>query len=231
MRAATELFMFDFAWSEIALIGAVALVVIGPKDLPVAIRGLAGALKKARKLAGEFQSHVDEMVREADLTEVRDQVRDLKNLNVRNRIMKAIDSDGTLSSSFAPPPQIAEQHIPAGPRALDMPASSTQSTTSIPPYVPSTYEPVVTDDDIASAPPELPPNIVRRILKEQERLHPPAFLPPVRVMHAGRSVAPGERLGRVSAGPNRPAWHQDADIQLDQPKGAEPEQQILDHQP
>ncbi|CCT59073.1 sec-independent protein translocase TatB [Acetobacter pasteurianus 386B] len=230
MRAATELPMFDFAWSEIALIGAVALVVIGPKDLPVAIRGLAGAVKKARKLAGEFQSHVDEMVREADLTEVRDQVRDLKNLNVRNRIMKAIDSDGTLSSSFAPPPQIAEKHIPAGPRALDMPVSSTPSATNASAYVPSTYEPTVTDEDIASAPPELPPNIVRRILKEQERLHPPAFLPPVRVMHGGRSVALGERLGRV-AGPSRPAWQQDVDIQPEPPKGAEPEQQIMDHQP
>lgn len=144
--------------------------------------------------------------------------------------MKAIDSDGTLSSSFAPPPQIAEQHIPAGPRALDMPTSSTQSTTNVSAYVPSTYEPAVTDEDIASAPPELPPNIVRRILKEQERLHPPAFLPPVRVMHGGRSVAPGERLGSVS-GPSKPAWQQDMDMQPEQPKGAEPEQQVVDYQP
>ncbi|BBC79597.1 Sec-independent protein translocase TatB [Acetobacter orientalis] len=96
--------MFDFAWSEIALIGAVALVVIGPKDLPVAIRGLAKAVKKARGLASEFQSHVDEMVREADLSEVRDHVRDFRNLNVRGRLMKAIDADGSLARTFESSP-------------------------------------------------------------------------------------------------------------------------------
>ena len=84
--------MFDFAWSEIALIGAVALVVIGPKDLPVAIRAVSGGIKKARRMAGEFQSHLDEMVREADLGDVRD----LKNLNVRGSLMKVLDSDGTM---------------------------------------------------------------------------------------------------------------------------------------
>jgi len=59
--------MFDFAWSEIALIVVVAVIFIGPKDLPVAIKAVTGMLKKARRMAGEFQTHVDEMVREADL--------------------------------------------------------------------------------------------------------------------------------------------------------------------
>ena len=59
--------MFDFAWSEIALIGVVALIAIGPKDMPVAIRAVTDMIKKARRMAGEFQTHVDEMVREADL--------------------------------------------------------------------------------------------------------------------------------------------------------------------
>ena len=63
--------MFDFAWSEIALIGIVALVAIGPKDLPVAIKAVAEMIKKARRMAGEFQTHVDEMVREANLHDVR----------------------------------------------------------------------------------------------------------------------------------------------------------------
>src|ERR1700676_1619216 len=58
--------MFDFAWSEIALIAGVALVVIGPKDLPVAIRAISGFIKKARRMAGEFQTHVDEMVSDPD---------------------------------------------------------------------------------------------------------------------------------------------------------------------
>ena len=47
--------MFDFAWSEIALVGVVALIAIGPKDMPVAIRTMTTAIKKMRRMAGEFQ--------------------------------------------------------------------------------------------------------------------------------------------------------------------------------
>ena len=44
--------MFDFAWSEIALIGVVALVLIGPKDLPIAIKTITAMVKKARAHGG-----------------------------------------------------------------------------------------------------------------------------------------------------------------------------------
>lgn len=200
--------MFDFAWSEIALIGAVALVVIGPKDLPVAIRGLAGFVKKARRMASEFQSHVDEMVREADLTEVRDHVRDLRNLNVRGRIMKAIDGDGTLARSFEEPPGVR----PTGPRGLDGPSrvsgvagagggstplleERSVGLPGLPPVAAGGHalddlNPLV-EDEVVDAPPELPPSHVRRIIRERERLFPPAILPPVRLMHGQRRVAPG----------------------------------------
>jgi sec-independent protein translocase protein TatB len=57
--------MFDFAWSEIALIALVALIAIGPKDMPVAMRAVTGMIKKARRMAAEFQGHVDEMRRYA----------------------------------------------------------------------------------------------------------------------------------------------------------------------
>ena len=43
--------MFDFAWSEIGVIAAVALILIGPKDLPVAIRAVTDMIKKARRMA------------------------------------------------------------------------------------------------------------------------------------------------------------------------------------
>lgn len=190
--------MFDFAWSEIALIGAVALVVIGPKDLPVALRGLAGFVKKARRMAGEFQSHFDEMVREADLGEVRDQVRDLKNLDVRGRIIKALDEDGSLSRAVERPAPLTDYALPPGPRALDRGKPAALSHRTI---VPATWPPVgdgveeavvpgVSDDAVEAAPPELPPGIVRRILNEQPRLLPPAILPPVRVLHGRHVVRP-----------------------------------------
>lgn len=203
--------MFDFAWSEIALIGAVALVVIGPKDLPVALRRLAGFVKKARRMAGEFQSHFDEMVREADLGDVRDQVRDLKNLNVRGRIIKALDDDGGLSRAVQRPASLTEYALPPGPRALDRggPASVSRSVTeesagaapwsAVDHGIPDSLHASVSDDAVEAAPPELPPGIVRRILNEQPRLLPPAILPPVRVLH-GRHVVRPTPLGGVTRG-------------------------------
>ena len=81
--------MFDFAWSEIGLIAAVALILIGPKDMPVAIRTIADMVKKARRMAGEFQTHVDEMLREANLHEVRDQITSIRNFDIRGEIENA----------------------------------------------------------------------------------------------------------------------------------------------
>ena len=95
--------MFDFAWTEIALIGAVALVLIGPKDMPVAIKALTTAVKKARRMAAEFQTHVDEMVKDADLHEVRDQIRQIRSLDIRGTITRAVDSDGSIRAAFQDP--------------------------------------------------------------------------------------------------------------------------------
>lgn len=95
--------MFDFAWSEFALIGVVALVLIGPKDLPVAIKTVAQMVKKARRMAGEFQTHVDEMVREADLGDVRNQFNDLRRMDIKGKILSAVDGDGSIRRNFAEP--------------------------------------------------------------------------------------------------------------------------------
>jgi sec-independent protein translocase protein TatB len=96
--------VFDFAWSEIALIGIVALIAIGPKDMPVAIKAVAGMIKKARRMAAEFQTHVDELVREADLHEVRDQFRQIRNFDFRGEITKAVDPDGSIRSTLTTDP-------------------------------------------------------------------------------------------------------------------------------
>ena len=96
--------MFDFAWSEFALIGVVALILIGPKDLPVAVKAVTDVIKKARRMAAEFQTHVDEMVREADLHEVRDQLNELRNFDIKGELEKAVDPDGTLRQTFTENP-------------------------------------------------------------------------------------------------------------------------------
>jgi sec-independent protein translocase protein TatB len=96
--------MFDFAWSEIALIGVVALIAIGPKDMPVALKTVSTMLKKARRMASEFQTHVDDMMRDADLHELRDGVRQFRNFDLRGTIEKAVDPDGTIKSTLSEDP-------------------------------------------------------------------------------------------------------------------------------
>jgi sec-independent protein translocase protein TatB len=96
--------MFDFAWSEIVLIGVVALIAIGPKELPGAMKAVAGMVKKARRMAGEFQTHVDEMMREADLHEVREQINEIRNFDIRGEVEKSVDPDGSLRSTFSSNP-------------------------------------------------------------------------------------------------------------------------------
>lgn len=62
--------MLDFNFSEMAVVALVALVVIGPKDLPKALRVLGYWIGKARGVARQFRSGFDEMVREAELAEM-----------------------------------------------------------------------------------------------------------------------------------------------------------------
>jgi sec-independent protein translocase protein TatB len=95
--------MFDFSWSEIMVIGLVALVLIGPKDLPIAIRAITRVLKKMRRMAGEFQHHVDDMMREADLGDVQSTFRDLRGMNLKGAINSMVDPDGTVGRAFADP--------------------------------------------------------------------------------------------------------------------------------
>lgn len=96
--------MFDFAWSEIAVVTVVALVVIGPKDMPVALKAVTDLIKKARRMAGEFQTHVDEMMREADLGEVREQFNEIRNFNLRSTIERAVDADGSIRRTLTENP-------------------------------------------------------------------------------------------------------------------------------
>ena len=66
--------MFDIGWPEIFVVGVITLIVVGPKEIPHVLRNVMGWVKKARSLAREFQSGVDDMVREAELDKLKDNV-------------------------------------------------------------------------------------------------------------------------------------------------------------
>lgn len=100
--------MFDIGWSELMLIGLVALVVIGPKDLPKAIYGVGKWVRKARLVAREFQSHVDDMMREAELDDLRQQALKARDLHMSRMLEDTVDPKGELKAALdLPPPNIA----------------------------------------------------------------------------------------------------------------------------
>ena len=67
--------LFDLGMSELLLIGVVALVVIGPKDLPKVLRVAGYWVRKARTLSREFQCSIDQMIREAELDDMRQELK------------------------------------------------------------------------------------------------------------------------------------------------------------
>ena len=69
--------MFEIGWGELLLIGVVALLVIGPKELPTVFRTLGQWTNKLRRMASEFQSQFHEAMREAEMTDLKKQVDDM----------------------------------------------------------------------------------------------------------------------------------------------------------
>jgi sec-independent protein translocase protein TatB len=66
--------MFDFSWAELMLIGAVALIVIGPKELPAVLRAVGQWTTKLRRMASEFQGQFQEAMREAEMADLKKEV-------------------------------------------------------------------------------------------------------------------------------------------------------------
>src|ERR1700751_2567930 len=95
--------LLDFGWSELMLIGIIALIVIGPKDLPKALRVAGFWVRKARTLSREFQSSVEQMVREAELDEMRQELKKATEIDLEKEFRQAVDPTGSLAESLKPP--------------------------------------------------------------------------------------------------------------------------------
>ena len=100
--------MFDIAWSELALIAAVALIVIGPKDLPRVMRNVGQWTRRARTMAAEFQRNLDDMMREAELDEIRKEVEKVSPAEFKANLEKMVDVKGIEEAVKIDPAKPAE---------------------------------------------------------------------------------------------------------------------------
>ena len=143
--------LFDLGMSELLLIGVVALVVIGPKDLPKALRVAGFWVKKARTLSREFQSSVEQMIREAELDEMRQELKKASEIDLEKQFRETIDPTGSLAESLKPPelPKFSDADVPAAPvsETQPQPAAEMPETEAAEPAVPTIAPPPEASQD------------------------------------------------------------------------------------
>jgi sec-independent protein translocase protein TatB len=160
--------MFDIGWSELLLIGIVALIVIGPKELPGALRTLGQWMTKIRRMASEFQGQFQEAMREAEIDQLKKDMddmaakaKDYTNFDpiedVRRDIEKSVGDLPSLDQPAAATtttdaaaaetatPESPPQSSPSSSDALPPPAEQTAATTPSPSPTEPEPEPVAGD--------------------------------------------------------------------------------------
>jgi sec-independent protein translocase protein TatB len=113
--------MFDISWTEFVLIGVVALIVIGPKELPAVMRTVGQWTRKVRSMAADFQHQFQEAMREAEMADLKKQVDDLasdvKNYDPLKDVKADVEAAGRdIQASFEQKPQapaVADAAAPA----------------------------------------------------------------------------------------------------------------------
>lgn len=158
--------MFSFSWSEIAMIAVVALVLIGPKDLPAGLKTVAQLIRKVRGMAGEFQGHMDDLLKDADLGDIREQINEIRHFDIKGAVERAVDPDHSISRTLNEDPfstadaTTAPETVSEGNRPEDV------GTLAAAPILPAP------EDADLGAPSFIPPDVVVAVLR------PPAFVPP-----------------------------------------------------
>jgi sec-independent protein translocase protein TatB len=143
--------MFDIGWGELVVIGIVALIVIGPKELPGVLRSAGQWMGKIRRMSAEFQGQFQEALREAEMADLRQKAEDVKNSMTdfaNYDPLATTDLSSAKASADAPPaPEAAPQA-----EALAQPA---EQKFDVP--LPDPPSPVSNDDFAPPTTPEPPP--------------------------------------------------------------------------
>ena len=116
--------MLDMSWGEVLVIGAVALIVIGPKDLPKALRTVGKMTSQVRRMASEFQNQFHEAMREAELAELKKEVDDMAAKAQSYAHFDPIDDIRKDIESAAGPPPALESPLSTTPDSAGSQASS-----------------------------------------------------------------------------------------------------------
>ncbi len=139
--------MFDIGWSELLVIGVVALIAIGPKELPGVLRTVGQWMGKVRRMAAEFQGQFQDAMREAEMADIKKQVDEMASAastvtnydplgEISKQFETAID-DKPAQTPVATAPPAPEGAAPAEPAAVT-PDSATDNVHAAAQAVPAT---------------------------------------------------------------------------------------------
>lgn len=92
--------MFDIGWQELFIIAVLGIIIVGPKDLPHALRTVTKWLRKARAMSRDFQSGLDDMVRESELDDVKRQIDGAADYDISKEIENTIDPTGAIADDI-----------------------------------------------------------------------------------------------------------------------------------
>ncbi len=141
--------MFELDWGKLVIIGIVALIAIGPKELPTVLRTLGQWVAKIRRMASEFQGQFQEALREAELADLKKQAEDL-----HGAVSDATKFDPLADVDKCPEADLSAP-APTSAEAAGEPVAPADQTAALPPIdVPPPVEPApVTEKDFAAAEP------------------------------------------------------------------------------
>jgi sec-independent protein translocase protein TatB len=149
--------MFDIGWSEFAVIAVVALIAIGPKELPGVLRMVGQWVAKARKMAGEFQGQFQEAMREAEMADLKksfDEVKEAATGFASGNMMTSLEKDVSAALSIDDKPVASIDDNPVASietPALDSPSALTEPAASAPMVITPPSEPAAVTTETPSA--------------------------------------------------------------------------------
>ena len=94
--------MFDIGWTEMFMVIVVAVIVIGPKDLPRTLRTVGQWVGKVRSMGRDFQRGLDDMIRETELDEVKKQIETTAKIDLKKEIEETVDPTGSIKEAMKP---------------------------------------------------------------------------------------------------------------------------------
>ena len=120
--------MFDISWTEFLLIGVVALIVIGPKELPAVLRTLGQWTRKVRAMAADFQNQFQEAMREAEMADLKKQVDDVAHDIKHYDPLKDVRADLEAAGKDI---QTSLEQKPAAPTLADVASAAASAEASV----------------------------------------------------------------------------------------------------